>query len=159
MCSDQDFRLHVDLRRTVWGPIAGVGKESIVSSFQEIQVTETYRNPPFLWDIYPGKNNESMNLTLFSRPPVNFKNQARYSLQEDISSFRKSNKAWYFDWCRWCTYCWWKKSCTGAGMFDNTVWLLPPHPLFNVVFSSLVRRCRISVIQLLCFWDIFSYQC
>ncbi len=73
MCSDQDFRLHVDLRRTVWGPIAGVGKESIVSSFQGIQVTETYRNPPFLWDIYPGKNNESMNLTLFSRPPVNLK--------------------------------------------------------------------------------------
>ena len=52
-------------------------------------------------------------------------------------------------------YCWWKKSCTAAGMFDNTVWLLPPHPLFNVVFSSLVRRCRISVIQLLCFCDNF----
>ena len=52
-------------------------------------------------------------------------------------------------------YCWWKKSCTAAGMFDNTVWLLPPHPLFNVVFSSLARRCRISVIQLLCFCDNF----
>ena len=50
-------------------------------------------------------------------------------------------------------YCWWKKSCTGAGIFDNTVWLLPPHPLFNVVFSSIARWCRISVIQLLCFCD------
>ena len=40
-------------------------------------------------------------------------------------------------------------------MFDNTVWLLPPHPPFNVVFSSLARRCRISVIQLLCFCDNF----
>ena len=36
--------------------------------------------------------------------------------------------------------------------------LYPPHPLFNVVFWSFVRRCRISVIQLiqlLCFGDIF----
>ena len=29
------------------------------------------------------------------------------------------------------------------------------HPLFNVVFWSFVRRCRISAIQLLCFGDIF----
>ena len=52
-------------------------------------------------------------------------------------------------------YCWWKKSCTGAGILDNTLWLVPPHPLFNVVFWSFARRCRISVIQLLCFGDIF----
>ena len=53
------------------------------------------------------------------------------------------------------TYCWWKKSCTGAGIWDNTLWHVPPHPLFNVVFSSPVRRCRIWVIQLLCFGDKF----
>ena len=23
------------------------------------------------------------------------------------------------------SYCWWKKSCTGAGIFDNTLWLVP----------------------------------
>ncbi len=39
--------------------------------------------------------------------------------------------------------------------WTTRLWLLPPHPLFNVVFSSLVRRCRISVIQLLCFYGKF----
>ena len=35
------------------------------------------------------------------------------------------------------------------------LWLVPPQPLFNVVFWSLVCRCRISVIQLLCFGGLF----
>ena len=33
---------------------------------------------------------------------------------------------------------------------------IPPHPIFNVVFSSPVHWCKISVIQLRCFGDKIS---
>ena len=52
-------------------------------------------------------------------------------------------------------YCCWKKSCTGAGIRDETLRHVPPHPLFKVVSSSPVRRCRMSVIQLLGFGEQF----
>ena len=44
---------------------------------------------------------------------------------------------------------------TGARIRDKTLRHAPPLPLFNVVFLSPVCRCRMSVIQLLCFGEIF----
>ena len=47
-----------------------------------------------------------------------------------------------------------KKFCMCAGNI-NTLWHVPPHPRFNVDFSNAVRRCKISIIQVLCFGDKF----
>ena len=41
-------------------------------------------------------------------------------------------------------------------MMGQCVLTCAPAPLFSVVFSSPVRRCRSSIIQLLCFCSKFS---
>ena len=54
------------------------------------------------------------------------------------------------------SYCWWKNPAPARAYLTIHYDL---YPIFNVVFWSFVRRCRISAIQLLCFGDIFVYQC
>jgi len=53
-------------------------------------------------------------------------------------------------------YRWWKKSCTGAGIFDNTlVWLVPPAPPFQCCVLKLCAPVQDFSHSTSLFWDIF----